>query len=112
MVVERNREGVRDVIQEMQMIPKVQFRRNITPLREQQFHISYEERHNDALAHFNKNYGIKSAIYFKALNKGKWTGVLGLGFNSSEFPLNEDDIGWIQVQIARIEAIVSNIKKR
>jgi len=112
MVVEKNKAGVRDVITEMQMIPKVQFRRNITPLRTNPYYISFEDQHDDPLAHFNKNYGIRTAIYFKALNKGKWTGVLGLGFNSSEFPLNEDDIGWIQVQIARIEAIVSNIKKR
>jgi len=112
MVVERNAEGVMEVIADMQMIPKVQFRRNITPLKEAPYHISYEDDYNDRLAHFNLACGIKTAIFFKCLNGSKWTGVLGVGFNESQYPIDEDDISWTLMQISRIEAIIRNIKKR
>ncbi len=112
MVVEKNREGVREVIGEMQMIPKIQFRRNISPLRENLYHISHEDEHDDALAHFNAGYGIKTALFFKAMNRGRWTGVLGIGFDESKRKITDDEIAWISIQVSRIEAIIRNLKNK
>jgi len=112
MVVEKNKEDVVDVIAEMQMIPKVQFRRNISPLRDHDYHISYEDEHKDSLANFNAAYGVKTAIYFKVKNGDKWTGVLGISYNESHHPIPLEDIGWVLVQVSRIEAIIRSMKKK
>ena len=111
MVVEKNQEGVHEVIQEMQMIPKQRFRRNITPLRMNAYHISYEDEHNDPLAMYNISYGVKTAIFFKVINRGKWTGVLGLGFNESHKIISEEDIAWLLVQVGRIESKIQSINE-
>jgi hypothetical protein len=112
MMVERNRDRVRDVIMDMQLIPKTVFQRNLLPLRDQAYHITYEDQHDDSLGHLNQGLGVKTAIFFKVRNSGKWTGVLGLGFDISKHQISEDDIAYVSLQVSRIEAIIKQIKNK
>jgi len=112
MMVERNRHGVREVISDMQMIPKVVFKRNISPLRDRQYHISHEDIETDALAHLNQGLGVRTGIFFRVMNNTKWTGVLGLGYDISNHEIHEDDLAYISVQVSRIEALIKNFKRK
>jgi hypothetical protein len=114
MMVEKNAEGVDDIIQDIQNVPVVVFKRNINALKESPsgYHVTEESDLIDRLSRINVSYGVNTLLSFKVLNikhNEKWTGILGIGFEECSRPIAETEIAWCSLQVSRIESIISKI---
>lgn len=112
MVVENNAEGVDNVILEMQNIPSVAFKRNIDLMRKSNGYIySEESEYSDTLAKTYRAYGIQTGYFFKVnnLKKKMWTGILVVAFDEKKNELCDTQLGWLQMQLNRIEGIILKI---
>lgn len=114
MMVEKNAEGVDDIIQEIQNVPVVTFKRNINLLKESRsgYSVTNESDLTDRLSRINVSYGMNTLLGFKVMNikhGEKWTGILGIGFEEQNRPIAETEIAWCSLQVSRIEPIISKI---
>jgi hypothetical protein len=112
MVVESNTEGIDNIISEMQSIPTVAFKRNIDKLKLVDSYIySKEYELNDSLSQTHRAYGVQSAYFFKVKNlkKKMWTGILSVCFEDKHDTLDESQLGWVEMQVKKIEGIISQL---
>lgn len=115
MMVEINKDLVDNIIDEMQKIPAISFKRLITKLKQyntENYIISYESDIQDNLSGFYLGYHIRTAIFCKINNKNKrnpWTGILTIGFEQPNKQFTTEQLNWLNVQVDKINLIVSNM---
>lgn len=114
MMVEKNAEGVDNIIGEIQNVPTVTFKRTINNLKESPsgYVVTNESDLTDRLSRINISYGISTLLGFKVLNikhGEKWTGILCIGFEERNYNISETEIAWCSLQVSRIESIISKL---
>lgn len=96
-----------------QDVPTVVYKRNMKALRAspEGYIVSYEDQHKDVLATIIKGFGVNTFYAFKVLDlHERWTAIVTLGFKDKKHDLPETDIAWVQFQVSRIGALLSDYK--
>jgi hypothetical protein len=113
MMAEVIREGEDETKEQMQSIPIESFKRNIDDLRDSDddYIVSNEFKKYDNLSALHARFKNKTLIAIKVYTKGKWTGILMIGFDEEPRLFTESEIEWLRLQAGRIGNLVSeNIK--
>ena len=114
MMVEKNAEGVDNIIRDMQNVPSTTFKRTLSSLRlaAEPHVLSNESEIQDDLGRVNTAYGCNTMLVFKVNNirRGKkWTGLLCIGFEERMRNVLPTEIGFCALQVSRIEALISKL---
>lgn len=113
MMAESNRDGVDSLIREMQNIPCINFKRNLTLLRDaDSLIVCHEHDKTDTLGRFHQYYGFNTCIFVKVFNGGKWTGIIGLNFEDKNIEFTEQHLAWLSVQSSVIGAKLKSFTKK
>jgi hypothetical protein len=116
MMVESNADGVDDIILELQKVPVIAFKRQMSQLRDapkdEPIIVTYEGGINDKLAELYRSFGMNTVIVAKTQNykkKNPWSGFIVLGFQEQHKVISAEKLSWLRVQVLRINEIISEL---
>lgn len=102
-------EDGRTTIDQMQQIPTVLFRRNISKLQatSDDYIISDETKFDDSLAKLHFSNGIATIAAYKIYSKNKWTGLCVVGWKENIETIDPLTYNSILFQVARLHDLVN-----
>lgn len=107
LFMESNREGVKEIAPQFQLVPVKKFERNLDKLYESETDFIYSNEMNefDELSSLNVQFNIVSVLSIKVKNEfGTWIGIVSVCFENVR-ALNEGEIAFAKLQASRLSVI-------